>query len=740
MKRYMTKYFALTGGLLMLASLSGCQLDDPVIPAEELYIRGFIKKYGLIDPTQDFSSAVQTTITLDIPGKASVVNIYAKMGNDLYRVGCFAELQGTVSLPVDVSEATETIVVDVDGVRYYTTQNGHVQVKSGSSAATSRAGETWADNLDLKSLWIEPSGWAALKNGETGNSYTTARQKIVIESTGKLSGGVKKVPSVDGKNYFDVYAAGHIGKNLLGEQSHQTTFANYLDGENPGEVATTYNGSNVRFLIENKDAPLSAYTFTFRTASKNEGEVRVVILGQHTNGQNDNGVYVFMDSKNLEVNATIDHKNSLNTTTVVNKTEMYTEWELRTEMMPQGYYEVIIMGVDSKANVDGDRTCGNWGFMTINRCKTATDMRWILACEDLGTTDDFDFNDVVFSIEAVNTNTAALDLGVIQWQVVDNPAEGTIIRPGGTTTTPSNAPASRAGAATNSDLTTQVKVTALAAGGTLPIWLHFREEDATAPNGGIDYLVCPSHKEDKDGCLLPVEERAETEITNENNGEKISICNEWHRWFGRHNSKEMLNTGVSAHIPNTESVTFYTKKPFSLQNFSYLKFDINGADIPYITPENVEKLDPWSEKVLLWKWQQENSQKVTFGFFLTVYSPTVDGTNGMKSHIISKSLEGLPPQMFLIPDCNPMSDVGTESKYVGWSWPCERTDITVVYPNFQTWVKDGAGQIGMNWFMLPASTADPKYDLYPRDGGIVIDDIVNSNPNDHSGNHNNSNN
>lgn len=746
MKRYMTKYLALTGALLMLASLSGCQLDEPVIPAEELYIRGFIKKYGLIDPTQDFSSAMQTNITLSLPDRASVVNVYAQMGSELYRVGCFAELEGTVTLPVDVSEATETIVVDVDGVRYNTVPGGSIDVKSGAPAVASRAGNARdLSESELKELWIDPYKWTSVttKNGETGKTYDAEgnpRQIIFITKDGTISHEEDPKDkdgdnnySVDTNNpsvirkdgidtrYFNVAKAGHIGENLFGDKTHETVLGANSGSTNPGEVSNTFNGSNVRFLIKNNDDALAAYRFVFRTASKNKGKVRVVLLGQQkTNGSTDNGVYIFLDSHNLNVDADIEHKATLNTDTK----DKYTEWELRTELMPRGYYELIIWGVDSEANFDDDQTCGNWGYMSMSRMKTANDMSWILACEDLGTTDDFDFNDVVFSIEAVNTNTAAVKLGVIQWQVVDNTNEG------GTVIRKTNVPASRevVDEAGTNEYKTQVKVKALAAGGTLPIWLHFREEDGNTGTG-TDYIVCPQYNDGIRGCLKNASEVAATEESQEKANADVTSCSEWHRWFGINKSTTMLNTGTYRHISETSSVTFMTKNVFSLENFCYLKFKVDETqNLPYYFHEDVD-LDPWSQKVLQWKWQKEHSQAVTFGFFITVYKPTVSDSsteiNGKEpqnttdpnySHVVSKGLPGLPPQMFLIPDCDPMTDTGKSSTVNGWRWPCERVDITNVYPNFTKWVEKATDYYGINWFMLPKTGVTNENVLfYPRD-------------------------
>lgn len=721
MKRYIGKYLVLLGGLLALAPMSGCKLDDPVIPTEELYLRNFIKQYGLIDPTQDFSSAKQVNVTLNLPDEAKVVNIYAQVGDEYYRVGCYAELSGTVTLPVDVSKATETVMVDVDGVRYFTVPNGTVDVKSGASAARSRALPGENDNAGLTAMWIDNWDSATLTNGETGKPYVGGkRNKITISAEGNMTGDL-----IDGK-YIDVRTTAHIGKNKENETITDYTRAGEMDLSGTSnkfsgqwcydysEIGNTHKGTNVHFRIVNNDESLSAYRFTFRTASRNDAEVRAVIIGKSTVAGT-SGVDVFMDSKFLKVES--NYKGTNTGTYDTSKDGEYTEWEMRTDYMPKGEYQLIIMGYNpTKNEVTQQEFCGNWGFMKIDRLKTARDMSWILACEDLGTTDDFDFNDVVFSIEAVTTNTAALNLGVAQWQVVENTNEnGFVLNPVGSSGTQNNAP-SRAD--TYNENRTRVKVKALAAGGTLPIWLHFREEDNSV-SGGTDYIVSPgSTRGGLRGALVKTSDIATTEMSNEAKSSTLKDgCNEWHRWFNQEDSKNMMNTGTRMHQKG-DSVIFTTNNVFSLENFCYIQYAMDnedGSGYPYKSTG-----DPWADKVLQWQWQQENSQKVTFGFFLTVYAPTVDGSSSVldgretKAHIISKSLEGLPPQMFLIPDCNSLHSAGYMDKY-GWKWPCERVDITKVYPNFKAWVENKDSYAGSNWFMLPnPGLVDKDHMLYPR--------------------------
>lgn len=709
------------GGLLALAPISGCRLDDPEIPVEELYLRNFIKQYGLIDPTQDFSSARQVNVTLDLPEEAEVVNIYAQVGDEYYRVGCYAGLSGLVTLPVDVSKATELVLVDIDGLRYYTAPFGKVNVLKAQAASSDLLGEN--DNAALTKLWIDNWSTATANNGETGVAYGSPRGIIEIDVDGNMQGAL-----VDG--CIDVRTTAHIGKNMVNENitdftrlGEKDTGAGNADlGDwcfNDCEVGNTHKGTNIHFCIKNNDETLSAYRFTFRTASRNDAQVRAVIIGKSTvNGTS--GVDVYMDSEVLKVES--NYKGSGTGSYNTAKDGEYTEWEVRTDLMPKGEYQLIIMGVDATENdVIKRQHCGNWGFMKIQRLKTTKDMRWILACEDLGTTDDFDFNDVVFSIEAINTNYAALNLGVAQWQVVENPNDnGFVLNPTGSTGTQTNAPSRAAGDDTTPR--TLVKVRALAAGGTLPIWLHFREAD------GKDYIVSPSYGSGNRECLQEATAgQAAQEVAKENANEEMdSHSNEWHRWFDLSDVKNtepyygddnkpvklssiMLNTGFNPYSEG-RSVTFITSNVFTLENFCYIQYatEGNGPHIP-------DGTDDWAKKVIQWQWQQEHAQEVTFGFFLTVYEPIVgDGNEGTKSHLISKGLPGLPPQMFLIPDCDALYSTGYRDGG-GWKWPCERINITRAYPNFKAWVEDKNTIAGSNWFMMPTTgIVDKDWLLFPR--------------------------
>ena len=132
---------------------------------------------------------------------------------------------------------------------------------------------------------------------------------------------------------------------------------------------------------------------------------------------------------------------------------------------------------------------------------------WIIACEDLGATDDYDFNDIVFGVEHV------------------------------------------AG-------TQFVYVTALAAGGTLPARLYYTID-------GTKYQITGGTDDDFNSP------KAHNQFTIKKSPAGGSTFEEWHKWFGNYDSSEMINTrDANVKIGATVRITLPEGKAdqFSLSN------------------------------------------------------------------------------------------------------------------------------------------------------------------------------
>lgn len=264
-------------------------------------------------------------------------------------------------------------------------------------------------------------------------------------------------------------------------------------------------------------------------------------------------------------------------------------------------------------------------------------LAWLIAAEDLGSTDDTDFNDIIFRFESVSVNFKG-EISSNDWQVI--PDEEWVDLSGGH---------SRA----DGTLTKKLKITALASGGTLPLWLHYRS------TSGTDYVIGYNES----GTQM-------VEVDDVRDAESI----EWHRWFGVNRSDVMINTGTPQ-VPTTfpsqnhealGTATVYVSSDFSVSKYSYVDYDKN-------------------EKGVDWDWNIVNYNDCNIeGFYITVGHHKLQECKTA----LYQCQPGAAPQMFLIPDAGPGGEL--------WHWPTERKDINEVYPNFSKWVTNAADY--SRWF------------------------------------------
>lgn len=238
--------------------------------------------------------------------------------------------------------------------------------------------------------------------------------------------------------------------------------------------------------------------------------------------------------------------------------------------------------------------------------------QWIIAAEDLGTTDDFDFNDIVVGISTLSEVYGSTPY-------------------------------------------TRLNLTALAAGGTLDLYLHL--------NPGSNKKIYGDISSDGTYTLLP---HGVTDVANA----------EWHKWFGNYSKSTMINTEATGGAWSTtrSSCQVLIEGSFSISEYSLA--EDNG---------NIQ------------------------GFYITVEGcdlANIDPTGETSWTLKGKSSEGAAPQMFLI------LDKGNETGTTGWKWPKERGHIRDAYdsdkttsgPSFSDWASNGHNDLYKTWHQYPTGT------------------------------------
>lgn len=122
----------LLGGALM-ASCSDNIYDAPV---HEDYTKSFVELFGPVHPDQDWNMAAQKSVTVN-PGSANEVKIYADNGNGYQLAGHFTNVSGTQTFKFDALEKADKFLVSVGSMSKEVENGGTVDF-----SATSRSYET----------------------------------------------------------------------------------------------------------------------------------------------------------------------------------------------------------------------------------------------------------------------------------------------------------------------------------------------------------------------------------------------------------------------------------------------------------------------------------------------------------------------------------------------------------------------------------------------------------------------
>lgn len=123
-------------GSLILAS---CAPEMEEIPAEELYLRDFIKKYGIIDPNQNWSLASNEVVSVRGAGGAEA-KIYVEIKGKRYIVADYKNIADPAALTFDIPSGMEDVIVKVNGKEFPTKVGSTVDASAARSRTITESG------------------------------------------------------------------------------------------------------------------------------------------------------------------------------------------------------------------------------------------------------------------------------------------------------------------------------------------------------------------------------------------------------------------------------------------------------------------------------------------------------------------------------------------------------------------------------------------------------------------------
>ncbi len=379
------KLKTLLGAAIVAGSFASCSVEDNAeIPAKEAYARDFIKQFGVIDKNQDWSVVEHKNVTVDLAEPAHV-KIYAKQSGE-YRVAA------------DYKDVTKkTIVfdgVEGDNTPFLLSINGKMLSVSNGETVTLKGGV----NSPLRTSAI-PDGNTDVKQGSF-TTYTLEDRDEVLKTLSE--DGVKHEVITTESDYIttlegsDTYTFVPLYWN---SKNTHTAGLYYYDKSAEGKLEMVripiykdHGGDDLQFKVDDKWTKVVDGTddcWDYGDLGKVEFSAPFSFKAKKYNvkfGKNNGhvcGIYV-----------------------EVNGEYYYSQAELNPDKKPHIGYKTVRKTDGGQYNYiafddpDGDGDFNDLVLYTEEDLTPATksDYGWTIACEDLGGTFDYDFNDIVFRV------------------------------------------------------------------------------------------------------------------------------------------------------------------------------------------------------------------------------------------------------------------------------------------------------------------------------------------------------
>lgn len=385
MKKYcVNKVLCLAFIALAVLTFASCGDDfdfENHYPGAELkkeYAQNWVDLYGAIDPNQNWSMAQDTCVTVTV-GASSNVKVYGKFDGIFKLVAQYDNLEGTESIPFSVVKGSEELYVSDGTMAVKTKIGGHVDF---SAPAT-------------RGAFLAPSKDSFTdSNGQTHNIEfelldKSQNLKIDYQSLTSAIGSLARVyPNSTVSNSSNVVVTDFTCVATEGEVIIYPI--NWANNE-PKEMGIYLNGDKSQsFKLYNSKDGQSKFEMPLYYQETENGTL-IKVTNSYKYGVPETAKYVYSPGIKITVPVgTVIGFYAVNT----NGTQTYSYSESTTgHVATTDVNGTTLVGLYQKDN------CSDFMFYAKNVTTITNKLAsWCIACEDLGSTGDYDFNDLVFEV------------------------------------------------------------------------------------------------------------------------------------------------------------------------------------------------------------------------------------------------------------------------------------------------------------------------------------------------------
>lgn len=398
------------GGLacFMLASCSQETFETPV---QEQYAQEFTKIFGEIDPNQNWSMATRSSVTVSAePG--STVSVYAYNGSVYKLAARYKDFSGNETISFDAIQGYDRIIVS-DGLNSVETSDG-----SSVSLVSTRADDeiTYTKTDDYKEIDVDvlrniltnllpesedntdneglTTDFSALpKPNEQVTVYPVYCQHLYSVAVGVYTLDDNGKPVKQEAFFYD----GAIGDDLQYKTSTNGSWQNANSERSASGSYSCFNSSNASGVTN-----IQAKGYTLAIPSNTQYGFYIDVYTSTSTSSSSSGNS--RPGRNSESHTSTDDYSKGNISATY-----YSQASLNNG---NSYASYVVSGDNTFIGFEDQDASGDLNdiILMLDPVPYIIDheeLEFIIAAEDLGSTDDFDFNDVVFKVAHVAGETTA---------------------------------------------------------------------------------------------------------------------------------------------------------------------------------------------------------------------------------------------------------------------------------------------------------------------------------------------
>ena len=364
-------------------SFAACSVEEDAaksVPVQESYTRDFIKTFGTINPNQDWNVVEQKNVTINSTSPVDVL-IFEKQGGKYKLAADYKAVSGSKTITFDGMEGDNTsFIVSLNGNMVFAS-NGETLNYNGSSASRIKRA-------------AEASSWVT-RNGE-------ATTITLANKDGKFT----KLKN-EGADHYDsiLEICDEYGVSFTIYQGYnKTLFPVYHGSKKSYELGVYYY---------DKEEGTNIYVPMYKTGEHDDDFGEITGTDERgRGGQIASHGYTISPTKEIVASIYVkcgDKYYYSNPKLNENEQELFATASV-TQTGDGGYRYIAF---DDPEDNNGDNDFNDLIFMNYYKYTSGETseitkkdtISYLVACEDLGGTFDYDFNDVVFRVSHVSGNS-----------------------------------------------------------------------------------------------------------------------------------------------------------------------------------------------------------------------------------------------------------------------------------------------------------------------------------------------